>query len=126
MLFHFCSISARFLSRFLTGRLLSQVRYCWDVLKSARPKTEIANHLTFLEFIAGVQAVRKDDVLKGRLDFTKPCPWDMLSLLIDTPVSKIEEERLYNDLTQLEKMGLGFVKKMQRGMHRCEIGLTRI
>lgn len=99
----------------------AEVRYCWDTLKSSRPKTSVANHLTFLEFIAGVQAVRKDDVLKGRLDFTKPCPWDMLSLLIDTPVSKLEEERLYNELTKIEQLGLGMVKKFQRSMNRGHI-----
>jgi hypothetical protein len=102
----------------------AEVRYCWDVLKSARSKASIAqndNHLTFVEFIAGVQAVRKDDVLKGRLDLTRPCPWELLSLLIDTPVSERETKLLEKDLSAAEKVGLKMVSRMQIDMERTQI-----
>ena len=94
------------------GHDLSQaeVRHAWQVLKTAREEGNRENHLTFMEFIVGVQKIRDDEVLGGRIDLTKPCPWEMLSLLIDTPVSEMESDALYDELSMLERLGVNMVQ----------------
>lgn len=99
----------------------AEVRHCWNVMKSARPKSSVNNHLTFVEFIGGVQAVRKDDVLGGRIDLTKPCPWELISLLIDTPVSDRETKMIEKNLSAIERVGLKMVSRMQITMRREEV-----
>eukprot|EP01044_Picomonas_judraskeda_P025778 COSAG03_NODE_7591_length_896_cov_153.139272_1_plen_117_part_00 len=66
-----------------------------------------------------MQAVRKDDVLKGRLDLTKPCPWELLSLLVDTPVAERDTKMLEKGLSAAQMIGLKMVSRMQVPMQRC-------
>ena len=105
------------------GHDLSQaeVRHAWQVLKTAREEGNRENHLTFMEFIVGVQKIRDDDVLGGRIDLTKPCPWEMLSLLIDTPVSEMESKQLYDELSMLERLGVNMVQGMSVPMKTAQI-----
>eukprot|EP01047_Picozoa_sp_COSAG01_P033950 COSAG01_NODE_2524_length_7505_cov_29.604915_5_plen_835_part_00 len=86
------------------------MNYCWQVLLGASAKDHPGifekNSLNFFQFMVGVMAVKRDERLKGRVDLAKPNPWDMLSLLIDTPVSEYETERLMNKLSWIERIGI--------------------
>lgn len=101
----------------------TDIDYCWEVLVSATREEDAdhPNHLNFIEFIVGVQHLKDDERMAGRLDLTKENPWNMLSLLIDTPVSELEEERLTSKLNFLERIGLAMVKGAQYPMHRDKI-----
>ena len=67
------------------------VEYAWSVLRGATKSNDKHPHLTFIQFVVGVQHIKADERLAERLDMTKESPWNMLSLLIDTPVSELEE-----------------------------------
>ena len=97
------------------------VEYAWSVLRGATKSNDKHPHLTFIQFVVGVQHIKADERLAGRLDMTKESPWNMLSLLIDTPVSELEEERLTQNLNFLERVGLNMVKNYQVKMHRKHI-----
>lgn len=68
--------------------------------------------------------MKADNRINGRLDLTKENPWNMLSLLIDTPVSELEEARLTGNLNFLERVGLNLFKSNQYPMHRDKIRET--
>lgn len=99
------------------------LEYCWSVMirSCLELNPEHPNQLSFTEFMIGVQQLKADKVIGGRLDFTKECPWSMLSLLVDTPVSKKEERRLTSELTYLERLGVHMVQKAQYPMHRDKV-----
>lgn len=99
------------------------IAYCWDVLigcvREQDPDHE--NHLSFTEFVVAVLRLMADERIGDRLDLTRETPWTMLSLLVDTPVSKAEEQRLTRQLTSLERLGLAMVKGTQYPMNRDKI-----
>lgn len=101
----------------------ADITYCWSVLIGTCREHDPghANHLSFTEFMVGVQQLKVDERIGDRLDLTKESPWSMLSLLIDTPVSELEEQRLTKQLTSLERLGLAMVKRTQYPMNRNKI-----
>ena len=67
-------------------------------------------------------AVKRDERLKGRVDLAKPNPWDMLSLLIDTPVGSAEEKRILSNLTAAERAGIKILAAHTQPMDRERMG----
>lgn len=62
--------------------------------------------ISFADFVAGIGAVQADDRLAGTLDLAAPNPWELLSLVIDTPVSKAEERQLLRTYGASVRLGM--------------------
>ena len=59
--------------------------------------------LTFNQFLKGMKFVKKDPKCATWIDINKPNKWELLSLLIDTPVGSAEEKRILSNLTAAER-----------------------
>ena len=72
-----------------------------------------AMKLEFQDFLLGMASVQQER--PGWVDVLKPNRWELLSLLIDTPVSKAEEQRILDELSWTEKIGFKLVKQRSEG-----------
>ena len=101
------------------------VNYAWQLLinSSGDESAKESNSLTFFQFMVGVQAVKRDPRLKDRIDLAMSSPWQMLSLLIDTPVSESEHDRLMQELSPIERLGIKLLDQPEytQPMHRENI-----
>ena len=48
----------------------------------------------------------------GWVDIDKPNRWELLSLIIDTPVSKEEHKRIVDGMSGIEKLGIKMVRQI--------------
>ena len=71
--------------------------------------------LDFAAFLRGLVAVRKDDRCKDWLEIDKPHKWELLSLIIDTPISRLEEKQIM-DSSRILRMVLMMVASSQKPM----------
>ena len=71
--------------------------------------------LDFAAFLRGLVAVRKDDRCKDWLEIDKPHKWGLLSLIIDTPISRLEEKQIM-DSSRILRMVLMMVASSQKPM----------
>lgn len=84
--------------------------------------------LDFNAFLHGMAAVSKDPKCTGWMDVDKANKWELMSLIIDTPVSKAEEARIIDGLTGIEKLGINMIKANHTAMEREHMRdvLTRV
>ena len=80
--------------------------YMWDKMihannpapdhdeQSKKAEQNNAESMNFLQFLHGMAAVRKDPKCDGWLDVDKPNKWELLSLIVDTPVSAVETKAI--------------------------------
>eukprot|EP01043_Picozoa_sp_COSAG02_P005034 COSAG02_NODE_134_length_34593_cov_43.594886_20_plen_531_part_00 len=86
--------------------------YLWDVMTRSEPGAEKGSgSLNFVQYLHGLANTRKNERANGMLDLHARNKFELLSLLIDTPVSTAEEELLLENLTGIEKMGIAMLKK---------------
>ncbi len=115
----------------LHGLSHDDVLYLWQVMLAASPEetrahghargrtpSQASESMNFLDYLHGMAAVQKDPRAAGWLDVEQPNKWELLCLLVDTPVSKAEEHKLLEDLTGLERMGINMLKNDQRPMDK--------
>jgi hypothetical protein len=91
--------------------------YLWSVLNP-----EGLDSLSFNDFLHGMKAVKGDDRCSGWIDINKPNKWEILSLIIDTPVGEVEEKRILSNLSGLERAGINILKKHTQPMDRERMG----
>lgn len=88
------------------------ITYLWKVMTQSEPGIEKSgDSINFVQYLHGLAKSRKDERTKSMLNLGVRNKFELLSLLIDTPVSKSEEEVLLNSLTGIEKMGIAMLKK---------------
>ena len=97
--------------------------YLWKVMFSHELSPVVSEEvtggsLTFLDYLLGVSMVDKDERCKGWMDTAKPNKMEMISLLIDTPVSKEEEQMLLEALTPIERMGIKILQQDYKPMDK--------
>jgi hypothetical protein len=100
-----------------------EMLYLWGVISRMdhTPQDEEAatgQPLDFNMFLHGMAAVAKDPKCSGWMDVDKPNKWELMSLIIDTPVSKAEEKRIVDGLTGIEKLGINMIKRNHTEMDR--------
>jgi hypothetical protein len=61
--------------------------------------------LSWTAFLRGMGRVRQDPVAMAVMDSGSPNHWELISLLIDTPCSRAESQRLQASLSYFERMG---------------------
>eukprot|EP01048_Picozoa_sp_COSAG05_P024292 COSAG05_NODE_5649_length_1122_cov_1.413490_1_plen_335_part_10 len=90
--------------------------YLWSVLNPHKDEG-----LTFAGWLEGMAQVVKDPRCKDYIDFAKPNRWELLSLIVDTPHSQGEEDRILASLTALERAGINMLKKMNTPMDKAHM-----
>lgn len=89
--------------------------YLWKVMVTqGNPQTAALDveqqSMDFNGFLHGMTAVQKDDICSGWLDVNKPNKWELLSLIIDTPISKAETKEILANMDAIEKFGISMIK----------------
>jgi hypothetical protein len=97
--------------------------YYWGVLSQrdetpTREEAEKMEGLSFNGFLHGMARAQKDPTCCTWMNMDKPNKWEMLSLLIDTPVSAAEEQRILAGLDRIDKLGINMIKKQHSEMDR--------
>ena len=64
------------------------------------------SELTFTDFLHGMRKCQDDETIGDFMDISKPNKWELLSLLVDTPISKREEAEILDSLAWVERMGV--------------------
>jgi hypothetical protein len=86
--------------------------YLWDIMIQGEPELKKSStSMNFTQYLHGLSNAQEDEKANAWLNFEARNKFELLSLLIDTPVSHAEEEKLLADLTGLEKMGIAMLKK---------------
>lgn len=87
--------------------------YLWGVLNPNGKKT-----LSFTDFLHGMKAVKGDERCSSWIDVNKPNKWEILSLIIDTPVGEVEEKRILANLAPIERAGIKILAAHTQPMDR--------
>ena len=93
------------------------MEYLWGVLNPDGHK-----ELTFNLFLKGMKSVKKDSKCSTWIDINKPNKWEILSLIIDTPVGEAEEKRILSNLTGAERAGIKILAAHTQPMDRERMG----
>ena len=65
------------------------------------------NALTWVDFLAGIKIVNRDERASTILDLDNANQWELISLLVDTQVSQVEAMKLWEGMSWLQKKGMG-------------------
>lgn len=71
--------------------------------------------LDFMGFLQGMAVVQRDRNASMYVNVLKPNRWELLSLIIDTPVSRVEEQRIVDQLSRIEQVGFKMVMNRSVG-----------
>ena len=93
------------------GLTHKDIVYLWGILN---PDGKPA--LTFDDYLHGMGNVTRDPKCHDWIDIARPNQWELLSLIIDTPHSEAEDERLLEGLSWLERHGILLLKTMRTPM----------
>ena len=89
------------------------MEYLWGVINPDKMEG-----LTFTAFLHGMRRMQDDEKCAGWVDITKPTQWELLSLLIDTPISEKEEKKIMDSLTPVERWGIKLLQNKSRPMDK--------
>ena len=107
----------------LHGLSHDDVLYLWELMmaeapQEARSPGKAANTMNFLQYLHGMAVAAKDAKAAGWLDIEQPNKWELLSLIVDTPVSAAEERSLLENLSAIERMGIKMLQNDQEPMDK--------
>lgn len=85
-----------------------EIRHLWDTLIG--PETG-KQALTFIDFLHGMRRCNDDPTCADFVDISKPNKWELLSLLVDLPISKREEQEILDSLAWVERKGIELLMK---------------
>lgn len=88
----------------------------WAVLNP-----EKKDSINFADFVRGMIIVKNDAALAAIIKLDAPNKWQLLSLLIDSPINKQAERLILDKLTFLEKAGMRLLKNMQQPMDKEKV-----
>ena len=89
--------------------------YIWQVMNPSQ-----LPEITFEDFVAGISAVQADESLSN-LDLAAANNWSLLSLVIDTPVSKGEEKQLLRSYGFAVRLGMLSLKHTAVPLDKTQI-----
>ena len=72
--------------------------------------------LNFNEFLQGMAVAQQHESTKQWINVLEPNRWELLSLIIDTPVSLEEEERIYESMSVVERIGVDLLRRKRQEM----------
>jgi Ca2+-binding EF-hand superfamily protein len=77
--------------------------------------------LSFADFLHGMRKCKDDPKCVDFIDISKPNKWELLSLLVDTPISTRDEEEILGKLAPVERAGIYWLKKETHPMNADEM-----
>jgi hypothetical protein len=80
--------------------------------------------INFSEYVVGMLKVKEIPELHGIVPMEKPNRFELLSLLIDSPINEGQEKLIFDKLTGLEKAGIRMLEAMRKPMDRDAIKKT--
>ena len=96
---------------------VEDIKKVWDVLNP-----DAKEWIPFSEYAKGMVLVKRDPVLCSLVPMDVPNRFQLLSLLIDTPINEETEKMIFNKLQPLEKVGVNMLQKMgAETMSKAEI-----
>ena len=96
-----------------------EVGRVWDVLNPAGD-----SHITFPQFVEGMLKLKEMPELKNIVPMDVPNRFELLSLLIDSPISEDKQKLIFDKLTWLEKAGIRMLEGMSQPMDRAAVHKT--
>ena len=101
----------------------------WELIAPATPAGGQAESVDFATFLHGMGRVGRTDArshngayLSEMLTMGAPNRWALLSLLVDTPVSEIEEQRLHKQAKHpFERLGMRMIKHHQEPLDKAKL-----
>ena len=72
----------------------------------------VSVYLQFDVYVEGMIKVKEDPDLSKLVPMAVPNRFELLSLLIDSPINKDQEKLIFSKLTGLEKAGIRMLEKM--------------
>lgn len=88
---------------------LSGIRRVWAVLNPSGKEW-----IPFSEYAAGMMQVKRDPELSKLVPMDVPNRFQLLSLLIDSPINEDQEKLIFDKMDPLEQMGVKMLKKMKQ------------
>ena len=85
-----------------------QIKRLWDVLNPDGQQM-----ITFEEFVRGMIQVKRDPQLNATFSIDTPNRFELLSLVIDSPINQAESDRLYERMNPLEKAGVRILRNLE-------------
>jgi Ca2+-binding EF-hand superfamily protein len=98
---------------------IEDVGKVWEVLNP-----EGKDWIDFAEYVAGMLKLRDLPELRGIVPIDIPNRFELLSLLIDSPISQDKEKLIFDKLTWLEKAGVRMLEGMRKPMDRAVVQKT--
>ena len=95
------------------------VKRVWAVLNP-----EGKDWIPFERYVKGMLTVKADPVLAELIPMDVPNRFQLLSLLIDSPINEDQEKLIFDKLSGLEKAGIRVLEKMRTPMDKKEIKAT--
>ena len=97
----------------------ADIKKVWAVLN---PKGQ--PWIPFERYVKGMLTVKADPELAKIIPMDVPNRFQLLSLLIDSPINKDQEKLIFDKLSGLEKMGIRVLEKMRKPIEKWEIKAT--
>jgi len=80
------------------------IKHLWETL--CGPEGKDKEELSFTDFLHGMRRCQDDPLCADFIDISKPNKWELLSLLVDMPISKREEQEILDSLAWVERKGI--------------------
>lgn len=85
------------------------IREVWDVLNPSGKEW-----IPFADFVVGMIKVRQDPKLSKTIPLDVPNRFQLLSLLIDSPINEEQEALIFDKMSGLEKAGVNMLRTMEK------------
>ena len=95
------------------------IKKVWDVLNP-----DGKDWIPFSDFVAGMITIKRDPALSGIIPMDVPNRFQLLSLLIDSPINEDQEELIFDKMSGLEKAGVKMLRQMEKPMDKSQIRET--
>jgi Ca2+-binding EF-hand superfamily protein len=95
-----------------------EMQHLWETLIGPDKNKEA---LTFTEFLHGMRRCHDDPQCTDFIDISKPNKWELLSLLVDLPISKREEQEIFDSLAWVERKGIQLLMDDTKPMNESQM-----
>jgi Ca2+-binding EF-hand superfamily protein/lambda repressor-like predicted transcriptional regulator len=81
--------------------------------------------ITFTEFTYGMIKVREDPELSTVVPMDVPNRFELLSLVIDSPINEAEEKLIFMNMGPLERFGVGILRRTEKGSDTMDMATIK-
>eukprot|EP01043_Picozoa_sp_COSAG02_P042681 COSAG02_NODE_3647_length_6427_cov_24.716182_2_plen_616_part_00 len=95
---------------------MTQFRKALETFAVVRWDDTRAIALNFNEFLHGMASAQQNERTAKWINVFEPNRWELLSLIIDTPVGEVEAETIFQSLSAIEKVGVDILRRKRQDM----------